>query len=96
MATISHVVCVASFLVLHLFLFSILFFKFPYSANTTCSMSFNPVLFAELLRKHEWNVQSKTDRHKRLAQSEALAKGTSTVNLQMLRLPRQSGHPQIA
>ena len=36
-----------------------MFFKFPYNANTTCSMSFNPVLFAELLRKHEWDVQSK-------------------------------------
>ena len=38
-------------------LFSFVFFKFPCSTDT--SMSFNPVLSAELLREHEWNVQSK-------------------------------------
>ena len=63
MAAISHGVCVwLHFWCCIYYLFSLVFFKYPYtctcSVNTTCSMSFNPVLFAELLRKYERNVQS--------------------------------------
>ena len=63
MAAISHGVCAwLHFWCCIYYLFSFVFFKYPYtctcSANTTCSMSFNPVLFAELLRKYDWNVQS--------------------------------------
>ena len=63
MAAIFHGVCAwLHFRCCIYYLFSFVFFKYPYtctcSANTTCSMSFNPVLFAELLRKYEWNVQS--------------------------------------
>ena len=57
MAAISHGVYAASFLVLCLFLFSLVFGKFL--CSTGANMSFNPVLFAELLRKHERKVQSK-------------------------------------
>ena len=60
MAAISHGMCVVSFfLVLYLFLFLFVFSEkivfFQFLCNT--SMSFNPALFAELLRKHEafWN-----------------------------------------